>query len=434
MGSSAASSARWGWSLLALTVLNEDLPRRLSLAGLAAAALLIGVIVLAPVFSRAIVGAVGAPVARSGAVGRLAVRNAQRDRRRTAATATAILIGLALVTAIGVLGASTTKSTDALVDDVITADFIVQPTSFVPFSPEVADSLAQVPGVDFVSRVRQVPALVKGQPAVVVAVEPQTIGQVQTLGLEESALGAGGIAVDVKTAAGAGVQKGDEVEVTWADASTATFTINQVYTGQGDAFSGWVVSIDTLEAAGLPAVDSFLYVRLEPGADNAAVRGAFEEIQAQYPTVKIQDQTEFKESITGQINQLLNLIYALLGLSVIIAIFGVVNTLALSIIERTREIGMLRAVGTTRKQVRTMIRWESIVICFFGAVTGVGLGLLLGVALQRLLVKEGITELAIPWPLILTVLAATGVVGVLAAVWPARRAANLDVLAAIRSE
>jgi putative ABC transport system permease protein len=150
--------------------------------------------------------------------------------------------------------------------------------------------------------------------------------------------------------------------------------------------------------------------------------------------VQIQDQTEFKESISGQISQLLNLVYALLGLSVVIAIFGVINTLALSIIERTREIGMLRAVGMLRSQVRRMIRWESVVISFFGAVTGVVLGLALGIALQQLLEDQGITLLGIPWGLIAIVFAATALVGVLAAVWPARRAANLDVLEAIRTE
>ena len=192
----------------------------------------------------------------------------------------------------------------------------------------------------------------------------------------------------------------------------------QLYEGQA-AFSGWAVSLETMEAAGLPTVDSFLYAPLAPDADLVAVRAELDTIQAAYPTVRIQDQTEFKESISGQINQLLSLVYALLGLSVIIAIFGVINTLALSIIERTREIGMLRAVGMLRKQVRTMIRWESIVISFFGAFTGVALGLLLGVALQRLLVNDGITELAIPWTLIVVVLVATAIVGVLAAVWPA---------------
>ncbi len=422
-----------GLGLIALAVFDAELPRRLTVFGLASAALLIGVIVLAPVFSRALVGFVGSPIARSGAVGRLAVRNAQRDRRRTAATATAILIGLALVTAIGVLGSSTTKSVNALVDDVLTADFIVQPTSFIPFSPEVGDALAEVPGVATVSRVRQAPALVVGEETVVVGVDPQTANDVQSLGVEPAALADRGLVVDSTTALDAGLAAGDTVEVTWGNGGTDTLTITQVYPGE-DALAGWVVSIDTLEQAGLPAVDSLLYVTLDPDTDPDAVRAAVDAVQKDFPTVQIQDQTEFKDSITGQINQLINLIYGLLGLSVIIAIFGVVNTLALSIIERTREIGMLRAVGTLRKQVRTMIRWESIVISFFGAFTGVALGLLLGIALQRLLVDEGISELGIPWSLIGIVLVATAIVGVLAAVWPARRAANLDVLAAIRTE
>jgi putative ABC transport system permease protein len=431
----AAGALLFGLGLLAVLypVLVEDAPQRLQTLGLGAAALLIGVIVLAPVFSRALVGVVGAPVNRLGAVGRLAVRNAQRDRRRTAATATAILIGLALVTAIGVLGASTTRSTNALVDEVITADVIVQPTSFVPFTSEVGDAIAEVPGVATVSRVRQAPALVNGEGAGVVGVEPDTFGLVNALDFDPQALVDGGVIADVQSAAAAGVQMGDEVEVTWGNGEVDTLVLEAVYQPQA-AFEGWVVSLETLERAGLPAVDTFLYVALAEGADVDAVRAELDEVQAAYPVVQIQDQTEFKESITGQINQLLNLVYALLGLSVVIAIFGVVNTLALSIIERTREIGMLRAVGTLRRQVRTMIRWESVVISFFGAFTGVILGLGLGIALQRLLVEEGITELAIPWALIVIVFVATAVVGVLAAVWPARRAANLDVLAAIRTE
>ncbi len=416
-----------------LPVLVEDAPERLQTLGAGAAALLVGVIVLAPVFSRALVGVVGAPVNRMGAVGRLAVRNAQRDRRRTAATATAILIGLALVTAIGVLGSSTTASTNALVDDVITADVIVQPTSFVPFTTEVADAIAAVPGVATVSPVRQAPALVNDEGASVVGVDPQTFGQVNALDFDPLLLADGGAIADSAAAAAAGVQVGDEVTITWGNGEVDSLVLEATYEPQA-AFEGWVVSLDTLEEAGLPVVDSFLYVALEEGADVDAVRAELDDIQAAYPVVQIQDQTEFKESITGQINQLLNLVYALLGLSVIIAIFGVVNTLALSIIERTREIGMLRAVGTLRRQVRTMIRWESIVISFFGAVTGVLLGLGLGIALQRVLVAEGITVLAVPWTLIGIVFVATAVVGVLAAVWPARRAANLDVLAAIRTE
>jgi putative ABC transport system permease protein len=337
------------------------------------------------------------------------------------------------VTAIGVLGASTTKSTDALIDDVISADVIVQPTSFVPFSPEVASAIEQVPGVELVSQVRQAPALIDGEQARVTGVDPTTIGVVQTLGLQADALAPGGIATDAATATAAGLAVGDTVKVTWGTGGEQSLELRQVYEA-APGFEGWVVSLQTLTDAGLPPVDSFVYVKLAEGADATAVRAQLDTIQAQFPTVRIQDQTEFKDSVSGQINQLLNLVYALLGLSVVIAIFGVINTLALSIIERTREIGMLRAVGTLRRQVRTMIRWESIVISFFGAVTGVVLGLILGISLQRLLVDEGVTKLAVPWTLIGIVLVATGVVGVLAAVWPARRAANLDVLAAIRTE
>ncbi len=422
-----------GAAAVLVAVLNVDLADRLPIAGIGSAALMTGVIVLAPVFSRALVAIVGAPVNRLGAVGRLSVRNAQRDRRRTAATATAILIGLALVTAIGVLGASTTRSTDALVDEVITADLIVQPASFVPFSPEVGDAIEAVPGVAFVSRVRQAPALVDDEGVTITAVDPATAGQVQTLGIDPASIGPGGIAVDTESADGIGVATGDTVTVTWGSGLQTDLDVRQVYPGQ-TGFAGWVVSLDTLASADLPEVDSFLYVRIDDGADLAAVRAALDQVQADYPTVQIQDQTEFKESISGQISQLLNLVYALLGLSVVIAIFGVINTLALSIIERTREIGMLRAVGMLRSQVRRMIRWESVVISFFGAVTGVVLGLALGIALQQLLEDQGITLLGIPWGLIAIVFAATALVGVLAAVWPARRAANLDVLAAIRTE
>ncbi len=422
-----------GGALLAATLANEEMGSRMPLAGLASLALLVGVIVLAPVISRSIVGVLGLPIARSGTVGRLAVRNAQRDRRRTASTASAILIGLALVTGIGVLGASATKSTDALVDEVITADFVVQSTTFLPFSPEVSQRISEVPGVDVVSRVRLIPASIDGEPTTVTGVEPATIERAVDVGLAPGALDAGGITLDQEAFAAAGLSPGDMVNVTWANGATQQLVLRSAYEGQ-QTLTGWVTSVETMQAAGLPAVDFFVYVVLEPDADLAAVRTAFDAIQADFPTVQILDQTEFKESITGQITQLLNVVYALLGLSVIIAIFGVINTLALSIIERTREIGMLRAVGTQRRQVRQMIRWESVVICFFGAAVGLALGLGLGSSLQRLLASEGITELGIPWTLIGIVLVATALVAVLAAVWPARRAANLDILDAIRTE
>jgi putative ABC transport system permease protein len=150
--------------------------------------------------------------------------------------------------------------------------------------------------------------------------------------------------------------------------------------------------------------------------------------------VQLQDQTEYKAQVRGQINQLLSLIYALLALAVFIAVLGIINTLVLSVVERTREIGLLRAVGTTRRQLRRMIRVESVVIAVFGALLGVVLGLVFGVSLQRAIAGEGITVLSVPWALLAAFLVTAGLVGVLAALWPARRAARLDVLQAVTTE
>ena len=155
---------------------------------------------------------------------------------------------------------------------------------------------------------------------------------------------------------------------------------------------------------------------------------------AGYPNVKIQDQSEFKTSIREQVNQLLYLVYALLGLAVVIAVLGIVNTLALSVVERTREIGLLRALGMDRRQLRRTVRWESVAISVYGALLGLLIGLLFGVALQRSLSDQGIATLGIPWVVIVTVVVLSVLVGVLAALWPARRAARLDVLSAIATE
>jgi putative ABC transport system permease protein len=289
-----------------------------------------------------------------------------------------------------------------------------------------------VPGVATVSQVRQAPALVEGSRTIVTAVDPDTITQAVRLEVDPSALTGTGIVTDTDTAAAAGLAVGDPVSVNWGG-TRQTLTLDATYAPKG-SFTGYVVSLDTLDAAGLPEADITAYIVLAPDADHAETMAGLDEVAERFPTVTVQDQTELKESISSQISQVLNLIYGLLALSVFIAIIGVVNTLALSVIERTREIGMLRAVGTTRKQVRSMIRWESIVISVFGAITGVLLGLGLGMAAQRLFVEDGITQLGIPVGVITTVLLGTAVVGVLAAMWPARRAARLDVLDAIRTE
>jgi putative ABC transport system permease protein len=206
-----------------------------------------------------------------------------------------------------------------------------------------------------------------------------------------------------------------------------------VYKSSG-AFSGGVVSVATARRVGARDLDEVVYVRVADGADPAKTRVAVDRAMAGFPNVKVQDQTEFKASIRDQVNQLLYLVYALLGLAVVIAVLGIVNTLALSVVERTREIGLLRALGMGRRQLRMTVRLESVSISVYGAVLGLVIGVAFGAALQRSLVEQGITVLGIPWAVLVVVLLASVVVGVLAAVWPARRAAKLDVLAAITTE
>jgi putative ABC transport system permease protein len=177
-----------------------------------------------------------------------------------------------------------------------------------------------------------------------------------------------------------------------------------------------------------------VYVVTEQGADLADVQRDLDEITADLPTVAVKDQEAFKDEQRSQVNQLLYLVYALLGLAIIIAVLGIVNTLALSVLERTREIGLLRAVGLSRKQLRRMVRLESIIIAVLGAVLGVGLGLIFGVALQQAVATEGLDVLSVPWAQLAIFVLLAGLVGVLAALWPARRAARLDVLRAITTE
>ncbi len=408
--------------------------RAASLVGLGALVMLVAAIVLAAPLAGPVVRFVGAPFRRS-ATGRIAVANAARNPRRTAATAAALMIGLALVSAFGVLGASTTASTDALVDDTIKADFLVTGANFRPFSPEATAAVREVDGVGVVSSVRLAPAEINGEVTAVAGVDPATVESAFAIPVTDGSVAAlkeGGLLVDDGIAATEGYTVGSSVEVTFTS-GPATLPVVGVFTSDA-GLNGYVTSLDTLTAAGVPPLDSQVYVVLAPGADTAMVRAGLDAALGPYPNVTIQDQTELKDEIRSQVNQLLFLIYALLALAVLIAILGIINTLVLSVVERTREIGLLRAVGTSRRQLRSMIRIESVVIAVFGALLGIVLGVTFGVALQRSIADQGIEVLSVPWIQLLIFLVVAAGVGVLAALWPARRAARLDVLQAVTTE
>jgi putative ABC transport system permease protein len=239
--------------------------------------------------------------------------------------------------------------------------------------------------------------------------------------------------VERKKAKELGLQVGDSMKMSIAG-TPASYRVVGIFEGLPNIWSAYLTSLDAVSASGLVPADNSAYVVRAPGADAAKVRAGIDSVIADLPTITLKDQSEFAAEQRAPIDQMLMLIYALLGLAVVIAVLGIINTLALSVIERTREVGLLRAVGLSRRQLRTMVRLESMVISLLGAVLGVGLGLVFGVALQRSQADSGIEVLSIPGGQLFIFVALAGLVGVLAAVWPARRAARLDVLRAITTD
>ena len=404
--------------------------------GLGVVAALIGAIVLSPAIAGPSVRLLGAALPRIfGTVGSLAVQNAERQPRRTAATASALMIGLALVTALTIFATSATASINQVIDRTIGAEFLISTLTQRPFPEQVAVDVAAVPGVASVSPVKLLPAKVGGQDAALVGVDPGTFGDMVTLAFTAGGLdglGDDGVVVDSQSAADLGLAMGDLAAVQVATGA-ADFLVVGIYEPAG-AYSGLVVDSGSLNRAGVGAGDSFVYARAESGADLEQVQAAVTAALAAYPTIEVQSQAQFKEQITSGVNQLLLVMVMLLSLAILIAVLGIVNTLVLSVVERTREIGMLRAVGALRRQIRSMVVLEALVIAGYGAVVGLVLGLWFAVALQRTLVEQGIEVLEIPWAGLLAFLVLAGVVGVLAALWPAFRAGRLNVLAAISTE
>ena len=242
-----------------------------------------------------------------------------------------------------------------------------------------------------------------------------------------------GVAVSAQYAADNGLAVGSAVTLGYAGdemAATVVATYEPDIVLTGDV----TLSLDGFDALGVPPTDRAVYVTAAPGTDRASIRSGIEATVKDLPTVGVNDQAEFAEQQRGPIDRLLFIVYALLGLAVVIAVLGIVNTLALSVVERVREIGLLRAVGLSRRQLRTMLRLESVAIAVLGAVLGIVLGLAFAVALQRSLVDDGIDVLAVPWGQLALFIGVAAVVGVLAALWPGRRAARLDVLRAIAAE
>ncbi|MFI6938904.1 ABC transporter permease [Streptomyces sp. NPDC050418] len=427
--------------------LAEDSAGAGSLLGLGVVLTLIATVIAGPLLVRPVIRVLGGAFpALFGSVGRMSQRNALRNPRRTGATAAALMVGLALVGGLSVASASMTKSFDEQIDRSLGADFVVQNSNFMPFPTEVTDAAKGAEGASVVVRQRFVPIaldLPDGDrvESTASAYEPrldEVAKVVYTTGSTDAALADGALGMDHKFAAEHGIKAGDRLPVEFPGKRKATLTVGALtdlpgsgsFGPQGGIFLGFA----TADKYVPDGQDSAVYINAGSGVDVDALRTSLEKVLDPYPQVQVRDQADYKELIRGQIAVMLYLVYALLGLAIIIAILGVVNTLALSVVERTREIGLLRAIGLARRQLSWMIRLESVVISVFGALLGIALGLVWGVAVQQVLALEGMTAFAIPWGTMIAVVLGSIVVGLAAALLPAMRAARMNVLAAIAHE
>jgi len=438
-GSGVSLRRRFIWgtalALVGAVLLGIGLAKpAIQLVGLGAAGLFIGVATLSPALARPLSSVIGRPLARMlGVAGKLGRENSMRSPRRTAQTAAALMVGLALVSAIAVFGASLSKSATSSADQAISADIIVTATGSGELSDSVPTTASAVPGVTTTTTFYGGPFEFQNSMARLAALSTDHLADTVILRMTtgtSAALAQGELLIDSTTATSKHLSVGDTVPVRFALTGPAVLRIGGIY--QANALIGsYLVSAGFFLAHFPQQPPAGLLVRTNGSSavDNAVTRAL-----AAYPNLQVQTRAEFEQAQVSSVNQLLGLVYALLGLAVIIALIGIVNTLMLSVFERTREIGLLRAVGMRRRQVRAMIRSEAVILAIFGAIIGIIIGTCLGLALVSSLRQQGITETTVPVSSLLIFLLLSALLGLVAASWPARRAARLDVLAAIAAE
>ncbi|MDQ1633040.1 MAG: putative transport system permease protein [Frankiaceae bacterium] len=408
----------------------------LGIVGGGAAAVFLGVATLSPLISRPVIKVIGAPFASGfGTVGRLSQENARRNPRRTSSTAAALMIGLALVSAFSVFGTSIKTSIRDLFGESLKADFIVTGGGFnqQPFSPELAGQLRRLPDVSAVSQLRFAQVTIDGTKANVNAVNPEGLTDVLNLQREEGRFDLAGqnMLVSSKVLADKKWKVGQTVTVRWAETGDRPFQIAGTFQ-QNQLAGEYVVPLSAYDANVTTKLDSIVLVKAATPAALPAVRSAITQALVPYPNLDVRDQKEFVADNARQIDQILGLVTALLTFAIVIATFGIINTLLLSVVERTREIGLLRAVGLQRRQTRVMIRLEAIMIAVYGGVLGLAVGSFFGWALTHAFTKESeFGSFHYPFVQLLIFLLVSGVLGVLAAIIPAWRASRINVLQAI---
>lgn len=409
----------------------------LEVLGLSVLAIFLGTALLAPILVRPVATVLGWPARLRGAPGRLAGENARRNPRRTALTSAALMIGLALVTAVAVITASLEASINQSIDGTVRAQLVVLDEGSGGFSPEVATTLRQDPKLADISEIRGTDVLVGDIATGVTGFDTGSIGQVLTFSM--TAGSAASIAttnttiVDSTEAASENIHVGGTVTMTFANGDKVNMSVGGIYTPDA-LISGFLVSLDTLNPHLTTVRDADIALNPAPGVSLPTAQASLLNDLRAYPQLSGLTRTQYKNLISAGLNTFLNLIYVLLGLAIFIAVVGIVNTLALSVLERTRELGLLRAVGMTRGQTREMVAWESVIIALLGAVLGLAVGSGLGIALVSALHSDGISQTAVPGNNLILYAVAAGLFGIVAAIFPAIRASRVDILRAVTTE
>ena len=405
---------------------------------------LIGFVIIGPLLAGGVVRVISAVLLRMfGPVGRMAERNALRNPRRTGATGAALMIGLALVACLSVVGSSMVASATDQLDKSVGADFIVEGNQRIV--PQAEKAMQNSPGLAHVTRYKEVKATLtspdgKADTGGVTAADPtyaQDLRRETTAGKLTDAYGKDAMSVGSDYAKKHHVKVGDTLSVAFDGGRTAKLKVAAVTDDdsvfdQGARYISLATMAKYLPKDRVPP-NVIMFAEAKQGQEKQAY-ASLKKAMEQYPQYDVRDQTDYKQELKDQVGQLLNMVYGLLALAIIVAVLGVVNTLALSVVERTREIGLMRAIGMSRRQLRRMIRLESVVIALFGALLGLGLGMGWGATAQKLLALEGLGVLEIPWPTIIGVFIGSAFVGLFAALVPAFRAGRMNVLNAIATD
>jgi putative ABC transport system permease protein len=361
-----------------------------------------------------------------------------RNPKRTATTAASLMIGLGVVACVSIVGQSWKASAARAVEGTVAADYLVSSRGFQGFSPAVAGRLHSSSAFSAVVEVREGAFGLGGKTRSMDGVDAGNLAQVlriEAVSGRVEGLSDGEILVAQKTAEEKSWKVGDRVPAVFSHTGGQRLRIAGIF-ADNDLLASFVVTMPTFKRHFTAAeqLDAMVLVRRAAGMSPGAAQAEIDALGKAFPIVQIQDQSAFRGTIESRINRLLGFVTALLGLSVVVALFGIANTLALSVFERTREIGLLRAVGMAPRQVRAMVRWESVIIAVLGAVLGIAVGSFFGWAIVKALASEGVTVLSAPVRQLGLDVAVAVLLGVVAAAFPARRAARLNVLAAIAYE